>query len=539
MQVVFSNLWEQLIDNQLISEEITFLENSTTLLLLLIFIFGNLLSIYFINKYKKTFNIRAVLLLLFITYLGTFCQLLALISRFNSQYFMAGLSQLISIVGLFILILLMTIESKPILKLAELSHDNNKNVIKLEKERDNLEKLLAERIEELTKVSQELQNEVAMGLMMEEVFIENEKALQLSQERLDSILGSLQDVVYSTSPENQQTLYLNSATEKVYDRNISEFISNPQLWLEVIFPEDYLMVKNAHENILTTEKEDLEYRILQPNGNIRWVQERSQVVCGANNTPLRIDNLVTDITERKKTEVKLKQANLELEASNRELEHFAYVASHDLQEPLRAISSYSQLLARRYKDKIDGKANKYIDNIADGVTRMQKLIDALLNYSRVSNQVREFQLVESELILKQALNNLQIKIKETQAKITSDSLPTIMGDEVLLIQLFQNLIGNALKFHGEKPPQITISVEQREQEWCFCICDHGIGIEAKYAQRIFQIFQRLHSSNKYPGTGIGLAICQKIVERHQGRIWLDSQLGEGSSFYFSLPLTTN
>lgn len=465
MQIYFSSLWEQLIENKLMIDRVTLIEILITLVLCLISIFSSQTYIYILKQ--------------------------------------------------------------------------NKKIIAIEKERDELQISLSKQTKELTKVNQKLQDEIAMGLMMEEVFIENEKALQLSQERLDSILGSLQDVVYSMSPENQQTLYLNSATAKVYNRNISEFISNPKLWLEVVCPEDYSRVQNARKNILITGKEDLEYRILQPSGHIRWVQERSQVVCDANNTPLRIDNLVTDITERKKTEAKLKQANLELEGSNRELEYFAYVASHDLQEPLRAISSYAQLLTRRYKDRIDEKANKYIDNIVDGVTRMQRLIDALLNYSRVSNQVREFKLVEGDLILKQALKNLQIKIKETQANITSESLPTIMGDEVLLIQLFQNLIGNALKFHGEKPPQIDISVEKREQEWCFCICDHGIGIESQYAQRIFQIFQRLHSSNKYPGTGIGLAICQKIVERHKGRIWLNSQLGEGSSFYFSLPSKTN
>ncbi|HEY9597526.1 MAG TPA: ATP-binding protein, partial [Cyanophyceae cyanobacterium] len=230
----------------------------------------------------------------------------------------------------------------------------------------------------------------------------------------------------------------------------------------------------------------------------------------------------------------LTEANTNLLHSNRELEQFAYVASHDLQEPLRAANSYAQLLARKYEGNLDAKADKYLGYIREGATRMQQLINDLLELSRVGTRGKALTPTDCEPVLRQVLENLQVAIAENKAIITHDSLPMVMGDETQLIQLFQNLISNALKFRREESPQIHICAIQQNNEWVFSIRDNGIGIEAEYFDRIFLIFQRLHGRSEYPGTGIGLAVCKKIMDRHGGRIWVESVPGEGTGFYFSL-----
>jgi signal transduction histidine kinase len=260
-----------------------------------------------------------------------------------------------------------------------------------------------------------------------------------------------------------------------------------------------------------------------------------------------------EIRERKQAEASLKQLNEQLEArvqqrtadlkeanvnllySNRELEQFAYVASHDLQEPLRAVNSYAQLLGRKYQGSLDAKADKYLGYIMEGATRMQQLINDLLEFSRVGTRAKELKLTACEVVLSQVLMNLKVAIAECQAVVTHDPLPTIMGDEIQLMQLFQNLISNAIKFHREEPPCVHISVVQQQNDWVFSVRDNGIGMEPEYFERIFTIFQRLHSRAEYPGTGIGLAVCKKIVERHGGRIWVESELEVGTTFYFTIP----
>jgi light-regulated signal transduction histidine kinase (bacteriophytochrome) len=225
----------------------------------------------------------------------------------------------------------------------------------------------------------------------------------------------------------------------------------------------------------------------------------------------------------------------ELARSNAELEQFAYVASHDLQEPLRMVASYTQLLMRRYGERFDGDAREFMDFIVDGAARMKQLIEDLLAYSRVGTRGKPFQPVPAETVLKKALANLQIAIEQSGATVTHDPLPVVTVDEVQWLQLLQNLIGNAVKFRGEAPPEVHVSVEDRGTEWVFGVRDNGIGIEPQYFERIFMVFQRLAGRNEYPGTGIGLAICKKVVERHEGRIWVESQPGRGSTFRFTLP----
>ena len=229
----------------------------------------------------------------------------------------------------------------------------------------------------------------------------------------------------------------------------------------------------------------------------------------------------------------------ELARSNAELQQFAYIASHDLQEPLRMVTSYLQLIERRYKGQLDPDADDFIGFAVDGAIRMKTLITDLLAYSRVGTHGKSFEQTDSTLALLAAIANLKVAIEETDAVVTSDPLPVVMGDPGQLIQLFQNLIGNAIKFRGEAPPIVHISaqaIEQPQLEWRFSIQDNGIGIESQYADRIFVIFQRLHNRSEFAGTGIGLAICKKIVERHDGKIWIESQPEAGTTFYFTLPI---
>ncbi len=243
----------------------------------------------------------------------------------------------------------------------------------------------------------------------------------------------------------------------------------------------------------------------------------------------------SDITSFKQTQDALTKRTEELAHSNRELEQFAYVASHDLQEPLRMVASYTQLLARRYKDKLDDDANEFIHYAVDGATRMQALINDLLALSRIGTHAKPMGPCESELALSRALTNLRIAIQESGAEVTHDGMPNIVADITQLTQLFQNLIGNALKFRGSHPLKVHIGVERKLRDWQFSIRDNGIGIAPEHFDRIFVIFQRLHGKQEYPGTGIGLAVCKKIVERHEGSIWLESKPGEGTVFYFTIP----
>jgi light-regulated signal transduction histidine kinase (bacteriophytochrome) len=225
-----------------------------------------------------------------------------------------------------------------------------------------------------------------------------------------------------------------------------------------------------------------------------------------------------------------------LQKSNAELEQFAYVASHDLQEPLRMITGYTTLLARRYQGKLDKEADEFIGYAVDGAKRMQGLIDDLLSYSRVGTQGKEFALVDCEGVLARTLVSLQVAVEESSARVTREPLPTVTGDETQLGQLFLNLVGNAIKYRdGSKAPEVHISCRQKGADWLFAIKDNGIGIDPQHRDRLFVIFQRLHTREEYPGSGIGLAICKKIVERHGGRIWVESELGKGATFYFTMP----
>ena len=247
------------------------------------------------------------------------------------------------------------------------------------------------------------------------------------------------------------------------------------------------------------------------------------------NLERRVADRTAELNERAK----------DLARSNSELQQFAYVASHDLQEPLRMVASFTQLLAKRYGDKLDDDARDFINYAVDGAMRMQTLISDLLNYSRVGTQGKPLVPTNSEALLKRVLDSLKISIEESGAVIVGDHLPVVMADPQQLSQLFQNLITNAIKFHGQDVPRIRISTERIGKEWKFSVRDNGIGISQEHADRIFIIFQRLHTKTEYPGTGIGLAICKKIVERHGGRIWIEPSPGGGTTFCFTIAAAEN
>ncbi len=265
---------------------------------------------------------------------------------------------------------------------------------------------------------------------------------------------------------------------------------------------------------------------------VERLQENEKVLVSKAESDLMASNreLRREIEERKKRAE-------ELARSNEDLEQFAFVSSHDLQEPLRMVSSYVQLLAQRYKGKLDSDADEFIAFAVDGAKRMQELINGLLSYSRINTRGAEFKPVDCNEVLKSVTDNLQFAIEESQAKLKIGPLPLIMADRTQIEQIFQNLIGNAVKFRGKDAPIVHVACQKKDSYWQFSVSDNGIGFDMAFAKRIFLIFQRLHSKTDYPGTGIGLAICKKIVERHGGSFSVDSVAGKGSVFSFTIPVT--
>jgi len=287
-------------------------------------------------------------------------------------------------------------------------------------------------------------------------------------------------------------------------------------------------------SIDTGEPFDMEFPLLGADGVFRTFLTRVLPLKDSDGKVLQWFGTNTDISALKQADERLMSVLADLERSNKELEQFAYVASHDLQEPLRMISSYTQLLAQRYEGQLDEKAHKYIDYAVDGAVRVQGLINDLLAYSRVNTQGKSLETVDSHSVLGTTLRNLAVDIEENRAIVINDDLPIVRADATQLSQVFQNLISNAIKFRGADLPRINISARDVGHEWLFSVQDNGIGIEAKYVDKVFVIFQRLHTRKEYPGTGIGLAICKRIVERHGGRIWYESEPGKGVTFYFTL-----
>jgi PAS domain S-box-containing protein len=308
-------------------------------------------------------------------------------------------------------------------------------------------------------------------------------------------------------------------------------------------PDDVQPDVDLSEEMLRGEQEGYtrEKRYLHKDGHLVWILLAVTLVRSQSGEPRFFIAQMKDITDRKRAEAELARRTADLARSNAELEQFAYVASHDLQEPLRMVASYTQMLAKRYEGQLDEKADRWIGYAVDGARRMQALINDLLALSRVGTHGRPFEPTDCGAVLARALGSFTAAIAESGAHITSDPMPTVSADSVQIEQLFQNLLGNAVKFRrADTACEIHISAERRRVDgremWVLGVGDNGIGIDPTYAEQVFAMFQRLHTREEYPGTGIGLAICRKIVERHGGRIWVESTPGAGATFRFTLPV---
>jgi len=366
---------------------------------------------------------------------------------------------------------------------------------------------------------------------VEQALLENEQRLARSQEIAH--LGSWElDLVANR-------LTWSDEVYRIFGLQPQEFRATYEAFLERVHSEDRATVDAAYARSVQKGKNfyEIEHRIVRKGtGEVRWVHERCQHFRDASGRIIRSVGMIHDISKRKKAEEELHKLTEDLKRSNSDLQQFAYIASHDLQSPLRNIEGFVKMLARRYKGQLDEKADEFIHYIFTGVKDMQMLILDILEYSKVGSDGKTFKTVDSSLCVAKAISNLNDAIAEKNADIIVDkSFPTVFGDSIQLTSLFQNLIGNAIKFCKDTP-RIHLSAQKEDQEYIFSIRDNGIGIDPKDSDKIFSVFHRLHSKSEYPGTGIGLALCKKIVERHGGRIWAESEPGKGSTFYFALPI---
>jgi PAS domain S-box-containing protein len=357
-----------------------------------------------------------------------------------------------------------------------------------------------------------------------------EEALYREKIFTEALLESIPGILY-VYDEDGNFIRWNKKHEEMTGYSAEELThKTPLSWYE---EKDIPRVAKAIEDVFSTGYGEVESNLI--------IKDGSKLLLHLNGVRLTIygktyfTGVGIDITERQRAEAALRQKVEELARSNAELEQFAYVASHDLQEPLRTAGSFAQLLQKRYQGKLDQTGDEFIGYIVDGTQHMQRLINDLLTFARVGTRGKAFEPADCAAVLAQAVAHLQIAIEEGGAVVTHDPLPVLNADSGQLGQLLQNLIGNSIKFHAAARPRIHVSAQRTEEGWVLSVQDNGIGIDPQFADRIFEVFQRLHTRAEYPGTGIGLAVCKKIVERHGGRIWVESAPGKGATFRFTIP----
>ena len=362
-----------------------------------------------------------------------------------------------------------------------------------------------------------------------------ESALRENIERFELIARGTRDGLWDWNIETNE-VYFSPRWKEMLGYAGDEIANRFSEWEKLVHPEDIEGAKALITRYLSQEipAYELEHRLLHKDGTYRWILARGFALRHPDGRPYRMAGSHFDLTDHKRAAGELAQKAKELARSNAELEQFAYVASHDLREPLRMINSYSQLLVKHAGQKLDDSEKTYLAQIHDGAERMKSLITDLLDYSRVNTRGKPFAPVDCNGVLDIARQNLKVALEESGGTLSAEPLPVIPGDFMQLTRLFQNLLDNALKFKGPRAPVIRIAALQEKQGWHFIFQDNGIGIDPQHFKRIFAIFQRLHTREEYPGTGIGLSVCRRIVERHGGNIWVESTPGEGSAFHFIL-----
>jgi PAS domain S-box-containing protein len=359
-----------------------------------------------------------------------------------------------------------------------------------------------------------------------------QEALQASEKKYRRLFDDSRDGVFMTSRAGE-LLEANQSVCDIFGYTLEEMIGMDvhRLYLSSSDRAEYQQVVER-----TGSVKDYEVRLRKKDGTLIDCLLTSNVRLGKDGSVLGYQGIIRDVTRQKKDEQALKTQAKELQRSNADLEQFAFVASHDLQEPLRNVTACVQLLQKRCKGELGTETEQFMGFALDSVTRMRDLINDLLTYSRVGTQGRPFEPTNCEEVLYHVKANLASAIARTGAVVTRDPLPVVSGDPTQLVQVFQNLIANAIKFHGNgRAPKVHITAVENEHQWTFSVKDNGIGIEPQHLDRIFTVFQRLHRKTEYEGTGIGLAIVKKIVNRHRGEVWVESEPGTGSSFYFTLP----
>ena len=375
------------------------------------------------------------------------------------------------------------------------------------------------------------------------------QALQLSNERFNMVSKATNDAIWDWDILTGNVIRTGTGMENMFGYNSDEASADNNFWFSKVHPEDLEQVLSRREIIFADVNQTFwedDYRFLKANGQYAYVNDKGFIIRDEAGRAVRIIGALQDISHRKEAELMLKDLNEQLgkraeqlETSNKELESFAYIASHDLQEPLRMVGSFLKLLEKKYKGQLDDTANKYIHFAVDGADRMKKLILDLLEYSRVGTSDYITADTDMNEVVNDVLNTFKNTLKELDATVTVASLPVLPNTRKLQMgQLMQNLVGNALKYHGDAKPLISIDVIENESEWLFTVKDNGIGIDQQYSEKVFIIFQRLHNQDEYSGTGIGLSVCKKIIEKHGGKIWVDSTPGEGSTFFFTYPKNT-